>query len=578
MEQGQVTVNTASAPSQRPPPHASASGAGARVRPYAIAAVAVAVAALIRLALRPILGHDLPFITFFAAVFVAAWWLGFRPALFAVVLSAIAAEFLFFPPPSTPQDRLLTAVGLFLFVGIGLGAAAMGEGRLRAQRRAEAEAEAARLARQAAEEAAAQAEEAAVAAEEEAERAEHELARAETERARADRVEAQLRHAQQLEAIGHLAGGVAHDFNNVLAAITGYVSLLLRELPPDEPGRADLLGIQEAADRAAALTQQLLAFGRKQVMQPALVDLREVLDDTGRMLRRLIGEHIELAIRPGAMLSPVLADRGQLSQVIVNLAVNARDAMPNGGRLTIEARDAPLTEEYADTHLGVVPGPYVLVAVSDTGHGMTPEVKAHIFEPFFTTKPRGKGTGLGLSTVFGIVKQLGGYVFVYSEPGQGSSFRIYLPRAEGAVAAGPAPVSETLVGGPETILFVEDDPSIRQVVRRFLEMAAYTVLEAPSPRHALEIAGAYERPIDLLLTDVVMPEMSGRQLAEQLAVRRPGLPVLYMSGYTDDAVFHQGRLEGDTAFLAKPFAPDVLLRRIREILGPGDAGVKAKGA
>jgi len=391
-------------------------------------------------------------------------------------------------------------------------------------------------------------------------------------------VEAQLRQAQQLEAIGQLAGGVAHDFNNVLAAISGYVALALRALPPGDPVRTDVVGIQEAVDRAAALTQQLLAFGRKQMMQPTLVDLREVLDDTGRMLKRLIGEHIDLAVVPGAVLSPVLADRGQLGQVIINLAVNARDAMPTGGRLTIEARDAPLTEEYTDTHLAVAPGPYVLLAVSDTGHGMTPEIKAHLFEPFFTTKPRGKGTGLGLSTVFGIVKQFGGHIFVYSEPDQGTTFKIYLPRAEGAIAAAPAPVSGQAVGGTETILLLEDDPAIRMVIRRFLELSAYTVLDAATPRQALELAANVERPIDLLLTDVVLPEMSGRELAERLAAQRPGLLVLYMSGYTDDAIVHQGRLEPDTAFLQKPFAPEVLLRRVREVLGPGGTETAARGA
>jgi len=278
------------------------------------------------------------------------------------------------------------------------------------------------------------------------------------------------------------------------------------------------------------------------------------------------------------MLSPVLADRGQLGQVIINLAVNARDAMPNGGRLTIEAHDAPLTEEYADAHLAVTPGPYVLLAVSDTGHGMTPETKAHIFEPFFTTKPQGKGTGLGLSTVFGIIKQFGGHIFVYSEPDHGTTFKIYIPRAEGAVVAVPAQRSGPALGGTETLLFVEDDPAIRKVIRRFLEMSAYTVLEAASPREALELAGSYERHIDLLLTDLVLPEMSGRELAERLAGQRRGLLVLYMSGYTDEAIVHQGRLEPDTAFLQKPFAPDALLRRIREILGPGAAGAAVKGA
>jgi two-component system cell cycle sensor histidine kinase/response regulator CckA len=570
----------------------SSAAAGDRFRRYGGAALAVAVAALVRSLLQPVLDYGLPFVTFFGAVFLTAWRLGLRPTLFAVALSAIVAGLLFFPPASSPQEALLTAVGLVLFIAIGVGVAAMGEGRLRAQRRAEAEAEQARLTRQAAEAAAVEAEvagaeaevagvearKAAAAAEDEGERAEQEMVRADKERARAERIEAQLRHAQQLEAIGQLAGGVAHDFNNVLAAISGYVALILRALPQGDPVRTDVLGIQEAADRAAALTQQLLAFGRKQVMHPTLVDLREVLDDTGRMLQRLIGEQIDLAIVPGPMLSPVLADRGQLSQVIVNLAVNARDAMPYGGRLTIEARDAPLTEEYADSHLAVAPGPYVLLAVSDTGHGMSSEIKGHVFEPFFTTKPRGKGTGLGLSTVFGIVKQFGGHIFVYSEPGHGTTFKVYLPRAEGTVVAAPARGSGPGLGGTETILVVEDDPSIREVIRRFLEMSAYTVLEAATPGQALELAESYDRPIDLLLTDVVLPEMTGRELAERLLVQWPALPVVYMSGYADDAIVHQGRLEPDTQFLQKPFAPDALLRRLREVLGPGGAGTGAVSA
>jgi signal transduction histidine kinase/CheY-like chemotaxis protein len=381
------------------------------------------------------------------------------------------------------------------------------------------------------------------------------------------RAEEESQHAQQLLAIGQLAGSVAHDFNNLLTAISGYASLLLRGLPAGDPRRHDVAGIQEASDRAAALTQQLLAFGRKQVMQPTLVDLREVLTDTGRLLERLIGEHIDLAIVAGPLLSPVLADRSQLDQVLLNLALNARDAMPDGGRLTIEARDTPLTDEYAGTHFAVAPGSYVRIAVSDTGHGMSPEVQARIFEPFFTTKPHGKGTGLGLSTVFGIVKQLGGHIFVYSEPGHGSTFKVYLPRAEGV----PEPVRPDAepagwVGGSETVLVVEDDPAIRALVRQVLEMAGYTVIGAGAPTEALEAAERHDGPIHLLLTDVVLPELTGRELAGRLAGQRPGLAVLYMSGYTDDAIVHHGRLDPDTAFLPKPFSPESLVRRVRDVL------------
>ncbi len=388
--------------------------------------------------------------------------------------------------------------------------------------------------------------------------------------------ETERQHAQQLLAIGQLAGGVAHDFNNLLTAISGYASLLLTGLVPDDPRRGDVGGIQEAAARAAALTQQLLAFGRKQAMQPVVLDLREVLDDTGRLLGRLIGEHIDLSIVAGPLLGAVVADRGQLSQVLVNLALNARDAMPEGGRLTIEARDTPLTEEYADSHLAVTPGPYVMIAVSDTGRGMTPEVQARIFEPFFTTKPRGKGTGLGLSTVFGIVKQLGGHIFVYSEPGHGSTFKVYFPRAEGASGADLAAEPPDLwAGGTETILVVEDDGAIRALVRKVLETAGYTVIDAGAPREALDLARQHDGPIQLLLTDVILPELTGRELADRLVRDRPDLAVLFMSGYADDAIVHQGRLDPDTAFLQKPFTPEALLRRVREVLGRGGAGAAA---
>jgi len=540
--------------------------AAARGRAYGIAVLATAVATLLRWVLQPFFEQNLPFITFFGAVFVTAWWYGFRPTLLATALSAIIVQMLFFAPVvSANQEGLITVVGLALFVGIGLAAGVMGEARLRAQRRAEAEATEASHARALAEESALQAEEEAARAEEEATRADEEASRAQAALKALQASQAQLLHSQQMDALGQLAGGVAHDFNNVLTAISGYAAFLLEGLPPGDARREDVLGIQEAAERAAALTQQLLAFGRKQVMQPSVIDMREVVDDTGRMLRRLIGEHIDLAIVTGPLVSPVLADRGQLSQVLVNLAVNARDAMPEGGRLTIEAREVPLTEEYADAHLAVEPGPYVRVAVSDTGHGMTPEVRAHLFEPFFTTKPRGKGTGLGLSTVYGIVKQFGGHIFVYSEPGHGTTMKIYLPRAESAATPAP-PRRGPTSRGTETILLVEDDAAIRGVIRRVLEAQGYTVLHMASPREALDAVTRLPGRIDLLLTDVVLPEMSGRELADRLVTNRPELAVLYMSGYTDDAIVHQGRLDPGTEFLPKPFAPEMLVRRVREVL------------
>ena len=556
------------------------------VHPYLLAVFIVAVATLARFLLQPLVGNELPFITYFAAVFVSAWRLGWRPTALAVGLSALLAEELFLPGVAGGgASGLLSLIGLGLFIAIGLGTAFVGEGRLRALRQAEGQAiEALRL-QALAEEAAAEAEESAVQAEEDRSRAEAETRRADeqvvhTEAALAQvrSVQKQLLHSQQLDAIGQLAGGVAHDFNNILTAIAGYCGLLLVDTPAGDPRRDDVLGIQEAADRAAALTQQLLAFGRKQVMQPAILDVREVIEDAGRLLRRLIAEDIELVLSTGPILSPVLADRGQLGQVLVNLAVNARDAMPDGGQLTIEARDHPISEAYADAHLAIEPGPYVRIAVSDTGRGMTPEVKAHIFEPFFTTKPAGKGTGLGLATVYGIVRQFGGHIFVYSEPGHGTTVKVYLPRAEGVAITAMGEERAPPGAGLETLLLVEDDPGIRKVARRILEMQAYTVLVASTPNEALEVAAQFKGRIDLLLTDVVLPGLTGPRLAEILVRERPGLPVLYMSGYTDGAIVNSGQLEPGTEFLPKPFTPETLLRRVRQILdqygATGSAGVE----
>jgi CheY-like chemotaxis protein len=338
-------------------------------------------------------------------------------------------------------------------------------------------------------------------------------------------------------------------------------------------------GIREAVDRAAALTAQLLAFGRRQVVQPTVLDLAEVLHEAGRLLRRLIGEHIEVTIEAPPPLSPVLADRAQLIQVVLNLAINARDAMPDGGRLTIEARDVRLTEEYAGTHLDVDPGRYVQLAVSDTGHGMTPEVQARIFEPFFTTKPRGHGTGLGPSTVFGIVKQSGGHIYVYSEPGHGTTVKVHLPRAaDAAPQATPAGAVAGDATGAETILVVEDDANIRAVTERILTRRGYTVLAAGSPREAIVLAADAGRTIHLLLTDVLLPEMTGPRLAKVLLASRPRLTVLYMSGYTENAIVHDGQLEPGVEFLPKPFGPAELLRKVREVLDQSGGAAQAERA
>src|SRR5919108_635499 len=380
-------------------------------------------------------------------------------------------------------------------------------------------------------------------------------------------LEERLRQAQKMEAIGRLAGGVAHDFNNVLTAIFGYADLVAEELPARAPARKDLAEIRKAAERAAALTKQLLAFSRQQMLQPRVLNLNELVEDVDKMLRRLIGEDIDLrlALTPG--VGNVRVDPGQLQQVIMNLVVNARDAMPTGGKLLLETDNAELSEQYAEAHQPVVPGAYVLLAVSDTGIGMDTNTRARIFEPFFTTKEKGKGTGLGLSTVYGIVKQSGGYIWPYSEPGRGTTFKIYLPRvegpAEGPVARGEGPRPS---GGRETILLAEDDAILRPLTKGLLEKLGYQVLQAENAAQALAAARAHRAPIHLLVADVVMPGGSGRELAQQLAEIRPETRVLYVSGYTVDAIVHHGMLEPGLNFLQKPFNPDALARKVREVL------------
>ena len=380
-------------------------------------------------------------------------------------------------------------------------------------------------------------------------------------------LEEKLRQSQKMEAVGQLAGGVAHDFNNVLTAILGYGSLLASRLAPDAPGREEVDEILHASERAAALTRQLLAFSRRQVLKPVVLSINELIANFEKMLGRLIGEDVNLIARLDPSLGNVRADRGQLEQVIMNLAVNARDAMPDGGRLTIETANADLDESYAQQHVPVEPGRYVMVALSDTGSGMDEETQARIFEPFFTTKEKGKGTGLGLATVYGIVKQSGGYIWVYSEPGKGTTFKVYLPRAEEAAAESAPPPSDSLPRvGIETILLVEDEPAVRNLSRRVLEERGYRVLEASSGKEALERIRGEEGRIHLLLTDLVMPEMGGTELASRLEVEDPTMRVLFMSGYTDDAVVRNGLLGSGRAFLQKPFTPAMLVRKIRDVL------------
>jgi two-component system cell cycle sensor histidine kinase/response regulator CckA len=386
-----------------------------------------------------------------------------------------------------------------------------------------------------------------------------------TERKKA---EDQLRQAQKMEAVGQLAGGVAHDFNNLLGVIIGYADLLQKDIGPQHPGMRRLEQIHKASGRAIALTRQLLAFSRKQVLQPRVLDLNAVVGEVEKMLARLIGEDIQISTVLAPQLGRVKADPGQVEQVIVNLAVNARDAMPGGGKLIIETGNVELDDNYLRHHAGARPGPHVVLAVSDTGHGMDAETLARIFEPFFTTKEQGKGTGLGLSTVYGIVKQSGGYVMVYSEPGRGTTFRVYLPRVEEAaedVTDAPAP-SEPPPAMGETILLAEDAEALRSMIREILEEGGYTVVEGGNAEEALAAARAHQGPIHLMLSDVVMPRMGGRDLATEVEAIRPGLRVLYMSGYTDEAIVHHGVLDAGTHFLPKPFTADGLLRKIRSVL------------
>ena len=377
----------------------------------------------------------------------------------------------------------------------------------------------------------------------------------------------QLEQAQKMDAIGRLAGGVAHDFNNLLTVILGRTDMLLEPMPPEHPMRRGIELIRRTAGRAAELTRQLLAFSRKQVLEPVVLDLNAVAIEMKDMLGRLIGEDVALLTTPSPGLGRVKADRGQIEQVLMNLAVNARDAMPQGGRLIVETAEVELDEEYARRHVGARPGPHVMLAVSDTGTGIPREIQSQIFEPFFTTKEPGKGTGLGLATVYGIVKQSGGYIEVESEPGRGTTFRIYLPRFDAPTAVGDrGPRPAVAAGGTETILLVEDEEGVRELARDILRANGYTVLEARNGAEALLISERHQGPLDLLLTDVVMPRMSGRELAERLAPLRPDLSVLYMSGYTDDAVIRHGVLGAGTAFLQKPFTPAVLVQRVRETL------------
>jgi len=382
-----------------------------------------------------------------------------------------------------------------------------------------------------------------------------------------NQLQEQLRQSQKMEAVGRLAGGVAHDFNNLLTAISGYAELLQARFPAGGDERAHLDEILKSSARATQLTRQLLAFSRRQVLQPKVLDLNSVVQNMEGLLHRLIGEDIDLHTISDPSLSSVRADQGQIEQVIMNLAVNARDAMPNGGRLTIETRNVELDARYNDRHGRMRSGPHVLLAVCDSGIGMDPETQSHLFEPFFTTKEQNKGTGLGLATIYGIVKQSGGDIWVYSEPGHGTVFKIYFPTIEQRPdhAPAPKPLARPLAG-KETVLLVEDSDVVRRLLHEILIARGYTLLEARHGEDALQVSREFAGRIDLLVTDMVMPKMGGRELAHHLGPERPEMKILYMSGYTEEAIARDGVLDPGTAFLEKPFTPDSLSRKVRELL------------
>jgi two-component system, cell cycle sensor histidine kinase and response regulator CckA len=380
-------------------------------------------------------------------------------------------------------------------------------------------------------------------------------------------LEEQLRQAQKMEAVGMLAGGIAHDFNNLLTIINGYSQMVLGTLPPGDENRTSVEQIMKAGERAAELTRQLLTFSRRQVVRPKVLDLNTVVTATAVMLRRLIGEHIELRIVAGPDLGKVHADAGQLEHVILNLAVNSRDAMPNGGTLILETQNVELGEPYVGMHSTIRPGQYVMLAVTDTGVGMDEQTRSHLFEPFFTTKAQGHGTGLGLSTVYGIVKQSNGEIVVYSEPGHGTCIKIYFPVVAEAVVEDVAETLQSRVlSGTETILLVEDEEAVRKLVRRTLEKQGYELLVAATGTEALEILQSHSQRIQLVITDVIMPQMGGRQLAERLKELHPKIGILFVSGYTESSVLRSGNLTEGEAFLQKPFTPLALARRVRELL------------
>jgi signal transduction histidine kinase/CheY-like chemotaxis protein len=517
--------------------------------PYGAAVLAVALAFQGTLWLRPLMEHNV-FLLFFTAVVVTAWYGGPGPSLLATVLSAaIVPSFLFYSV--RPRTLLLAdvpQVGIFVIMSLVIS--------LLSARRKRAEAELHRA----------------------HEELEGQVLQRTAELASANRamrsemsdrrsLEAQLMQAQKMEAIGILAGGVAHDFNNLLTVINGYSDFLLDDLAQDDPKRSDLEQIRRAGGNAASLTAQLLAFSRKQILQPKIINLNDVIAEMGIILRRLIGEDIDLATVPQPDLGLVQADPGQMQQIIMNLAVNARDAMAQGGKLTIETANVHLDDNYVRRHVEVPAGPYVMLAISDSGVGMDAETQARIFEPFFTTKGPGRGTGLGLSTVYGIVKQSDGFVWVYSEPGMGATFKIYLPLMEGEADKLRSSGSEDrMLKGTETVLVAEDDPLVLTLVARILRERDYDVIEASNTHEALLAIQDPARQVQLAIIDIVIPEIGGKALASRIEATRPDTKVLFVSGYTNKAIVHQGVLDSEVAFLQKPFSADGLARKVREVL------------
>jgi len=379
-------------------------------------------------------------------------------------------------------------------------------------------------------------------------------------------LETQLIQAQKMEAVGRLAGGIAHDFNNLLTVITGYVELILGKQGKEDPFHKEMMEIKNAADKTAELTRQLLAFSRKQILQPKIIDLNDIVVNMENILRRLIGEDIDLLTDLGKDATTVLVDPVQIEQVIINLAVNARDAMPDGGQLVIQTKNALLDDSFAREHPSVVPGPHVVLSISDTGIGMSQGTMSKIFEPFFTTKDKGKGTGLGLSTTYGIINQSKGHIVVESVQGSGTTFRIYLPKAEGVEPSYRKARSNDAMGGEETVLVVEDEPEVRELIREILVGKGYTVIVAGGGEEAVLLSDDFKEPIHLLVTDVVMPGMNGRELADRISAARRGVKVIFMSGYTDDVIGHHGVLGDGIEFLEKPFSPETMVSKIREVL------------